>query len=111
MIYTYTPLTIPHCLIKYLLMKGLGVHGEMRCRARINLILALAKWQHGEGFNLVIIWIIWGSFCKRSTPYVQIREEISLLCKQKFSPHLNPNLSSLSKISLTTQHSLSLPLS
>ena len=40
------------------------MHGEVRCRARISLILDLAMWQHGEGFDLVIIWIIGGLFAK-----------------------------------------------
>jgi len=53
MIYTYTPLTIPPLFNqKYLLMDGLGVHGEMRCRARIILILALAKLQSSGGVIL-----------------------------------------------------------
>jgi len=28
---------------------GLGMHGEVRCKARIILILALAKWQVSGG--------------------------------------------------------------
>jgi len=84
------------------------VHGEVRCRARISLILDLAKWQHGEGFDLVIIWIIGGLFAK-DAPLTFRSEKNSLFSVNRFSsPHLNPR-SSLNSLS-THPHSLSLSL-
>jgi len=32
----------------------LGVHENMKCRARINLILALAKWHELKGVDFAI---------------------------------------------------------
>jgi len=85
------------------------VHGEVRCRARISLILDLAKWQHGEGFDLVIIWIIGGLFAK-DAPLTFRSEKNSLFSVNRFSsPHLNPR-SSLNSLS-THPHTLSLSLS
>ena len=63
MVYTtptnHTPL-INHntWYLEILIRKGLGVHGEKRCRARIILILALAKWQveRGSVFAIIKFW-------------------------------------------------------
>ena len=40
-----------------------GVHEGVRCKARINLILALAKWQVERGSVFSLIKVLGGPFC------------------------------------------------
>jgi len=48
--------------LEILIRKGLGVHGEKRCRARIILILALAMWQDLRGIDNCKDYIVKGLF-------------------------------------------------
>ena len=63
----------------------------MRCRARIILILDLAKWQHGGGIDLLIIWFIGGLYAK-CTSLTFRSEKSSLFSVNTFFSHLNPRL-------------------
>ena len=89
-----------------MLMEGLGVHGEMRCRARIILILAFAKWQISGGGVLRWLELLEGFYAKILSPYVRSERRVSLLSvkeEEHFSlPKSNPRS--------PPSHSLPLPV-
>ena len=92
-------------------MDVLGVHGEVRCRARISLILDLAKWQHGGGIDLLIIWVIGGLFAKYASLTFRSEKSSLFSVNTNFSLTWTLDLSSLSTLSLSTHTTLSLSLS
>ena len=80
------------------------MHGEVRCKARIILILALAKWQVSGGVFCkdLIFWR--ASMYKSLFPYVRSEMRVSLLSVKEeensslptSNPRLAPPLNSLS---------------
>ena len=84
-------------------MGVLGEHGELSCRVRINWSWIFAKWHHRGSINLLKKGIIRGLFAKETTLTFRSEKLFLFSVNQPSSPHLNPNLSSLSKISLSTQ--------
>ena len=71
----------------------------MKCKARINLILALAKWQAHWGLCLANVGFE-GAFVHIGQLIYPCTEKNSLLCKnQNFSPHLKHRNSPPSQLS------------
>ena len=96
-------------------MEGLGLHDGMRCKARINLILALDKWQEWKRVVFAITRC-WGVFMQKfSSLTFDLRGEVfsfSFSVKKILnSQESNPNLFFLSNLSLSLQPTLSLSLS
>jgi len=58
------------------------VHGEMRCRARIILILALAKWQELRGVCIAKSRLLGAFLHIGHLLRENLREKFSPLCKK-----------------------------
>ena len=65
----------------------------VKCKARINLILALAKWQ-ACGEDALLMFGLLGAFVHNGQPHYLRTEKSSLLCKNK-SLHTPENLKTL----------------
>jgi len=82
------------------------MHGEVRCKARIILILALAKWQVSGGDVFVMTWVIGGLYAKYPSLTLRSEGRVSLL-SVKIKPSL-PTETLDPHSSLSTHTTLSL---